>query len=98
MLPANKHMDQIVGIDIHITLKPSPAGPIPTPLPYPFIGMVMDPMDYVPFVGAKVMVNKKPRGNASTAGMLGCVKHIPMGGPLQMMPTIGHDSSNFLKS
>lgn len=98
MMPANKHMDPIVGVDIHIVLIPSPAGPIPTPLPHPFAGMVMDPMDYVPVVGATVMVNKTPRGNSTTAGMLNTKVHIPMGGPFQMAATIGHDSSNFFGS
>ncbi|MCW5518549.1 RHS domain-containing protein [Aureitalea sp. L0-47] len=91
-------MDPIVGVDIHIVMIPTPAGPVPTPLPHPFVGMVMDPMDYIPVVGATIMINKMPRGNATTAGMLGSKVHIPMGGPFQMAPTIGHDSVNFFGS
>jgi RHS repeat-associated protein len=98
MLPANKHLDPIVGVDIHIVLIPTPAGPVPTPLPHPFVGMVMDPMDYIPIVGATVLVNKIPRGNSTTAGMLGTKIHIPLGGPHQMAATIGHDSANFFGS
>lgn len=91
-------MDPVMGVDIHIVMIPTPAGPVPTPLPHPFVGMIMDPMDYVPKVGATVMVNKTPRGNSTTAGMLGTKVHIPMGGPFQMAPTIGHDSNNFFGS
>jgi uncharacterized Zn-binding protein involved in type VI secretion len=36
--PAAKQDDQIVGMDIHIVMVPSPGGPIPTPLPHPFVG------------------------------------------------------------
>lgn len=98
MMPANKHMDPVMGIDIHVTMIPSPAGPIPTPLPYPFVGMVFDPMDYIPIIGSTINVNKMPRGNSTTSGMLGTKVHIPMGGPFMMAPTIGHDSSNFFGS
>ncbi|GEQ86163.1 type IV secretion protein Rhs [Patiriisocius marinistellae] len=98
MMPSNKHLDPVLGVDIHIVMIPSPAGPIPTPLPHPFVGMILDPMDYVPVIGATVMVNKKPRGNSGTAGMLGSKVHIPMGGPFMMAATIGHDSANFFGS
>jgi len=37
-LPAAKQDDQVVGVDIHIVMVPSPAGPVPTPLPHPFVG------------------------------------------------------------
>ena len=40
-LPAAKQMDKVVGVDIHIVMIPSPGGPIPTPLPSPFNGMLM---------------------------------------------------------
>lgn len=41
---ASKQLDPVVGVDIHWELVPTPAGPIPTPLPNPFVGMVFDPM------------------------------------------------------
>ena len=95
MLLANKHLTPVVGLDIHIvTLPPG----VPTPLPHPFIGLVMDPMDYIPFIGSTVNINFMPRGNSGTAGMLGTFVHIPMGGPFVMAPMIGHDSSNFFGS
>jgi len=92
MLTASKHFTPILGIDIHIvTIPPG----VPTPLPHPYIGMVMDPANYIPFVGSTVNVNKVPRGTTFTSGMLGIMKHIPMGGPFVMMPTIGHDQYGF---
>jgi uncharacterized Zn-binding protein involved in type VI secretion len=39
-LPAAKQGDQIVAVDIHIVMVPSPGGPVPTPLPHPFFGII----------------------------------------------------------
>ena len=39
-MPAAKQGDQIVATDIHIVMVPSPGGPVPTPLPHPFVGIV----------------------------------------------------------
>jgi uncharacterized Zn-binding protein involved in type VI secretion len=36
--PAAKQDDQVVGVDTHIVMVPSPGGPVPTPLPHPFTG------------------------------------------------------------
>ncbi len=38
--PAAKQGDQVVAIDMHIVMIPSPGGPVPTPLPHPFSGML----------------------------------------------------------
>ncbi len=38
--PAAKQGDQVVAVDIHIVMVPSPGGPVPTPLPHPFSGML----------------------------------------------------------
>lgn len=38
--PAAKQGDQIIAVDIHIVMVPSPGGPVPTPLPHPFSGML----------------------------------------------------------
>lgn len=43
---AAKHMDIVMGVDIHIIAIPTPAGPVPTPLPHPFVGVLFDPDDY----------------------------------------------------
>lgn len=94
MLPANRQLLPVVGIDIHFIIILG----APVPIPHPFIGLVFDPMDWIPKIGATVNVNHMPRGNSGTSGMLATYKHIPMGGPFAMMPTIGHDSKNFFGS
>jgi uncharacterized Zn-binding protein involved in type VI secretion len=38
--PAAKQGDQVVATDIHIEMIPTPGGPVPTPLPNPFMGML----------------------------------------------------------
>lgn len=38
--PAAKQGDQIVAVDTHIVMVPSPGGPVPTPLPHPFVGLL----------------------------------------------------------
>jgi len=74
---AAKHFDPVLGVDIHIVQPPGPVPPIP--VPHPFIGMLIDPMDFVPVFGATVMVNGIPRGVAGTAGKA-IPPHIPIGG------------------
>ncbi|HEX7313599.1 MAG TPA: PAAR domain-containing protein [Pyrinomonadaceae bacterium] len=39
-MPAAKQGDQIVAIDTHIVMIPTPGGPVPTPLPHPFAGVI----------------------------------------------------------
>jgi RHS repeat-associated protein len=92
---ACKHMDPLVGIDTHITLIPSPAGPIPTPLPNPYVGMVFDPMDYVPFLGATVKINGLPRGIAGGSGQA-LPPHLPLAGPFAKPPS--NESEIFMGS
>lgn len=38
--PAAKQGDQIIALDTHIVLVPSPGGATPTPLPHPFRGTI----------------------------------------------------------
>jgi uncharacterized Zn-binding protein involved in type VI secretion len=38
--PAAKQGDQIVATDTHIVMVPSGGGPVPTPLPHPFTGII----------------------------------------------------------
>jgi uncharacterized Zn-binding protein involved in type VI secretion len=38
--PAAKQGDQINAVDTHIVMVPSPGGPVPTPLPHPFSGII----------------------------------------------------------
>src|SRR4051812_35981102 len=44
MFVAAKFGDPVLGLDIHMVMVPTPAGPVPTPLPHPFICVVFDPM------------------------------------------------------
>lgn len=91
---SNKHFTPVVGLDIHIIVFP--IGPLP--IPHPYIGLVVDVMDYIPFIGSSVNVNYVPRGICSTSGTILTLVHIPMGGPFFMAPMIGHNSMNFFGS
>ena len=81
------HLTPILGIDIHFTTSWNPF--------HPFIGFVMDPMDYVPFIGATVNVNGFKRGVSDTQGIIIPLVHFPIVGAFIMAPIIGHDSMNF---
>jgi RHS repeat-associated protein len=91
---SNKHFTPVVGLDIHIIVFP--IGPIP--IPHPYIGLVVDVIDYIPFIGSSVNVNYVPRGICNTSGKIITLCHIPMGGPFLLTPMIGHDSMNFFGS
>lgn len=77
MMPSAKMMDPVMGVDVHIIQPPGPVPPVP--VPHPFVGMLIDPMDLVPIVGATVLVNGMPRAIAGTAGKA-IPPHIPIGG------------------
>lgn len=94
MLVSNKHFTPVIGLDIHIVILLG----FPIPLPHPYIGFVLDPMDYIPFIGATTKVNHVPRGKSDTSGIIIILFHIPMGGPFLLTPMIGHDSVNFFGS
>jgi len=81
MMPVIKHFDPVMGIDIHIVTLPTG---VPTPMPHPHIGMIIDPIDYIPILGATVFVGPLPRGQAGTMGK--AIPHIPMGGPFIKPP------------
>lgn len=79
--PAAKMGDQVIGTDIHIVLVPSPGGPVPTPLPHPFAGMITGS------VSTDVTIMGQP---AATVGSTATntPPHIPAGpGPFQIPPT-----------
>ncbi len=77
MMLAAKQYDIVMGVDIHIIQPPGPVPPIP--IPHPFIGMVFDPIDFIPIVGATIIVNGIPRAQAGTAAK-DIPPHIPLGG------------------
>ncbi len=91
--PAAKEGDKVMGVDTHVVLTPSPAGPVPTPLPTPFNGFLVDDLS-----GRVLVENAK----AATAGSKArnVPPHIPAGGPFQKPPaneaTIQHGSSKVL--
>jgi uncharacterized Zn-binding protein involved in type VI secretion len=80
MAPGAKQGDQVVGTDIHIIMIPSPGGPVPTPLPHPFAGMITGGCS------TNVMIAGMP---AATLGSTATNQppHIPQGGPFQIPPT-----------
>lgn len=78
--PAAKKGDQVTATDIHIVLIPTAAGPIPTPLPHPFAGILDN----------KLSDNVKIEGQAAaTVDSIANNKppHIPQGGTFQKPPS-----------
>ena len=78
--PAAKQGDQIVGVDTHIIMIPSPGGPVPTPLPHPFSGMIDGSLS----ADVKIM-GMAAATMGSTAS--NTPPHIPQGGPFQVPPS-----------
>lgn len=78
--PAAKQGDQITAIDTHIILVPSPGGPVPTPLPHPFNGIIDGNLSADVFIEGRA---------AATVGSTATntPPHIPQGGSFQIPPT-----------
>jgi len=77
--PAAKQGDQIMATDTHIIMIPSPGGPVPTPLPHPFVGGIDGSLS------TDVTIEGKPAAvQGSTA--TNTPAHIPQGGPFQKPP------------
>lgn len=79
-----KQFDIVLGVDIHIVQPPGPVPPVP--IPHPFVGMVYDPMEFVPMVGATILANGLPRAQAGTT-VVATIPHIPLGGTFVKPPT-----------
>jgi uncharacterized Zn-binding protein involved in type VI secretion len=77
--PAAKQGDQITAIDTHIILIPSPGGPVPTPLPHPFSGIINGNLS-----SNVTIMGMAAATQGSTADNL--PPHIPQGGPFQTPP------------
>ena len=77
--PAAKEGDRIVGVDTHIIMIPSPGGPVPTPLPHPFMGMLDGDLS-----GDVKIAGMAAATEGSTA--TNTPSHIPQGGPFQSPP------------
>lgn len=59
-LPMVKHMDPVMGVDVHmVTIPPSPA---PVPIPHPYIAMVFDAKDWVACAVMSVAAELAPEG------------------------------------
>jgi RHS repeat-associated protein len=83
VIPAAKHFDPVIGVDVHLVQPPGPVPPIP--VPHPFVGFLFDPFDYLPVIGATVFVNGLPRAIAGTVGRAGPF-HVPIGGAFVIPP------------
>jgi len=92
MPPAAKKGDTVVGVDTHIVMIPSPGGPVPTPLPSPFNGVLQDALS------ADVLLENQPAATKDSKAKN--TPHIPAGGPFQSPPkdegTIQMGSSSVL--
>jgi uncharacterized Zn-binding protein involved in type VI secretion len=78
--PAAKQGDQITAIDTHIVMIPSPGGPVPTPLPHPFNGLINGNLS------SNVKIMGMPAATqGSTADNIPL--HIPQGGTFQKPPS-----------
>jgi uncharacterized Zn-binding protein involved in type VI secretion len=77
--PAAKKGDKVIATDTHIVMIPSPGGPIPTPLPHPFVGMIDGELS------SDVNIQGQPAAmKGSTASNQPA--HVPQGGPFQSPP------------
>lgn len=90
MLPSSTHLMPVIGLDLHLATSGNPF--------HPYVGMVIDPFDYIPFLGSNVNINGLKRGVSDTSGVLMTFRHIPLVGAFIMMPIIGHESMNFFSS
>lgn len=72
--------DKVLATDIHIIQIPTPGGPVPTPLPHPFVGTI------TAGCSNNVMIENKPAAILGATAM-NTPPHIPQGGPFQNPPT-----------
>jgi uncharacterized Zn-binding protein involved in type VI secretion len=77
--PAAKQGDQVIATDTHIIMIPTPGGPVPTPLPHPFVGQLDNELSSdVRIEGKYAAVEGSSATNSPS--------HIPQGGPFQKPP------------
>jgi uncharacterized Zn-binding protein involved in type VI secretion len=77
--PAAKQGDKVMATDTHIVMIPSPGGPVPTPLPHPFVGQIDGGLS------SDVNIEGKPaayKGSTAT----NTPSHVPQGGSFQSPP------------
>jgi uncharacterized Zn-binding protein involved in type VI secretion len=72
--------DQVTAADIHIVLIPTPVGPVPTPLPHPFMGMLQTGLSN------DVLIDGLPAATIGSVA-INMPPHIPQGGPFPKPPS-----------
>lgn len=77
--PAAKQNDQVVATDTHIIMIPTPGGPVPTPLPHPFTGIIDGQLS------SDVNIEGLPAATVDSTAT-NTPAHIPQGGPFQTPP------------
>jgi uncharacterized Zn-binding protein involved in type VI secretion len=77
--PAAKQGDRILATDTHIIMIPSPGGPVPTPLPHPFTGMLDGSLSRDVKIEGKAAATQGSTATNTPA-------HVPQGGPFQKPP------------
>jgi uncharacterized Zn-binding protein involved in type VI secretion len=77
--PAAKQNDQVTATDTHIIMIPTPGGPVPTPLPHPFVGKLDNALSEDVFIEGKAAATKDSIATNSPS-------HVPQGGPFQKPP------------
>jgi uncharacterized Zn-binding protein involved in type VI secretion len=78
--PAAKQGDQVVGVDTHILMIPSPGGPVPTPTPMPYSGKLVSDLS------TDVLVEDMGAAVVGSVAM-NSPPHVPAGGPFQKPPS-----------
>jgi uncharacterized Zn-binding protein involved in type VI secretion len=78
--PAAKQGDKVMATDTHIIMIPSPGGPVPTPLPHPFNGILSQGLSTNVFIGGM------PAATVNSIAM-NTPPHLPQGGPFQKPPS-----------
>ncbi len=76
--PVAKENDQVVGVDTHILMVPSPGGPVPTATPMPFVGKLTQSLCSTIYVDDKVAAVKGSVAENQP--------HVPTLGPFQKQP------------
>ncbi len=66
--------------DTHIIMIPSPGGPVPTPLPHPFVGLIDGDLS------SDVNIMGMPAATVDSTAS-NTPPHIPQGGPFQSPPS-----------
>lgn len=78
--PAAKQGDQILATDTHIIMIPTPGGPVPTPLPHPFVGILDGQLS------SDVNIQNMAAATVDSTAT-NTPAHIPQGGPFQSPPS-----------